>query len=111
MTPEQEIDLDAFKKFERHGWAPFSVPDGGAFLWIRHPNVDDTVPLAREAVARGMRLAPGAAFRPDHATSPWLRFAAAMGGSAALYELLADAPTLTGRPLRGARAAGSRRAA
>jgi DNA-binding transcriptional MocR family regulator len=84
------------------------VPEGGAFLWIRHPDVDDTVPLAREAVARGMRLAPGAAFRPDHAASPWLRFAAAMGGSAALYELLADAPAIAARQQRSLR---NRRAA
>jgi DNA-binding transcriptional MocR family regulator len=100
------------REFERLGWVPFSVPEGGAFLWMRHPEVQDTVPLAQAAVVRGMRLAPGAAFRPDHGTSPWLRFAAAMGGSAALYELLADAPAVAGnRDGRAGRAGGGRRAA
>jgi DNA-binding transcriptional MocR family regulator len=85
------------REFERAGWTPFHVPDGGGFLWVRHPDVADALPLAEEAVLRGMRLAPGAAFRPDHGPSPWLRFTPALGGSAALYELLSEAPAIAAR--------------
>src|SRR5262249_54469981 len=87
------------REFERVGWIPFHVPDGGGFLWVRHPELADTLPLAEEAVLRGMRLAPGAAFRPDHGTSPWLRFSPALGGGPALYELLSEAPSIA--PRRG----------
>ena len=90
------------RELEHAGWRLYGEPAGGMLLWARHPDVDNSLPVAEAAVARGMRLAPGAAFRPNHETSPYMRFNAAVGGSPALYELLAEAPTIIGKSRRGA---------
>jgi DNA-binding transcriptional MocR family regulator len=70
------------------GFVPDFVPDSGTYLWLRHPAIEDSLPIAQAAVAEGMRLGPGAAFRPDNSPSPWMRFNAAVGGDAKLYRLL-----------------------
>jgi DNA-binding transcriptional MocR family regulator len=71
------------------GYAPDFVPDAGMFLWVRHPSIADSLPVAQAAVSHGLRLGPGAAFRPDNSVSPWMRFNVAVGGDARLYSLLA----------------------
>lgn len=71
------------------GFAPEFVPDSGAYLWLRHPEINDSLPIAQAAVAKGLRLGPGAAFRPDNGVSPWMRFNVAVGGDERLYGLLA----------------------
>jgi DNA-binding transcriptional MocR family regulator len=76
------------RELARVGWGPDFIPDSGTFLWVRHPQVADSLPIAQAAVAQGMRLGPGAAFHPDNRVSPWMRFNVAVGGNAALYRLL-----------------------
>jgi DNA-binding transcriptional MocR family regulator len=79
------------RDMERVGFTPEFVPDAGAYLWLRHREISDSLPLAEAAVGSGMRFGPGAAFRPHNGTSPWLRFNAAIGGNHALYEFLQTA--------------------
>jgi DNA-binding transcriptional MocR family regulator len=83
------------RDLERVGWTLATQPAGGLLLWARHPNLDDSLPIAEAAVERGMRLAPGASFRPNHEVSPCLRFNLATGGTPQLYALLADAPAIS----------------
>jgi len=63
-----QTDLD------QAGWEVFPGPRRGMFLWARHPRWPDSVPLARAAAGAGFWLAPGSAFEPDRAPSPWVRF-------------------------------------
>jgi DNA-binding transcriptional MocR family regulator len=88
------------RDLERVGWKVDTEPAGGMLLWARHPHVTDSLPIAEAAVERGMRLAAGAAFRPNHESSPFLRFNLAVGGSPGLYALLAEAPRIAGRSAR-----------
>jgi DNA-binding transcriptional MocR family regulator len=48
---------------------------GGTFVWVRHRAHADALVLADQAAEAGILLAPGCAFRPDHQSSPHLRFA------------------------------------
>ena len=84
-------------ELERAGWELYGVPDAGIFLWARHPHVDDSLAFAQAARAEGVRLAPGASFRPLHETSPWMRFCVPCVADAAVYRLLARAPELARR--------------
>jgi DNA-binding transcriptional MocR family regulator len=56
------------------GWIPFPGPRRGMFVWTRHPSHPESLPLARAAASAGFWLAPGSAFDPEHASSPWVRF-------------------------------------
>jgi DNA-binding transcriptional MocR family regulator len=85
------------RDLEQVGWTLDTQPAGGMLLWARHPQVSDSLPVAEAAVGRGMRLAAGAAFRPNHEISPFLRFNLAVGGSPELYALLAEAPRIFAR--------------
>jgi DNA-binding transcriptional MocR family regulator len=59
---------------EQAGWDLFPGPRRGMFVWASHPRWPDSAALARAAAAAGFWLAPGSAFDPDHARSPWVRF-------------------------------------
>jgi DNA-binding transcriptional MocR family regulator len=59
---------------DQAGWATLPGTRRGLFAWARHPRWGDSVALARSAAAAGFWLAPGSAFDPDHAPSPWIRF-------------------------------------
>jgi len=82
------------QELERAGWALACMPDAGMFLWARHPAVDDSLWIAEGARREGLRLAPGASFRPLHDASPWMRFCVACVGTARDYRVLARAPDL-----------------
>jgi DNA-binding transcriptional MocR family regulator len=84
-------------ELERIGWEIYGAPDAGLFLWARHPEVDDSLWTAQGARGEGLRLAPGASFRPLHDTSPWMRFNVACATDAAVYRILARAPELARR--------------
>ncbi|HVO89525.1 MAG TPA: aminotransferase class I/II-fold pyridoxal phosphate-dependent enzyme, partial [Casimicrobiaceae bacterium] len=84
-------------ELERAGWSLASTPEAGMFLWARHPEVDDSLWIAQGARREGLRLAPGASFRPTHATSAWMRFAVSCVGTARDYRVLANAPELARR--------------
>ena len=81
-------------ELERAGWQLDRVPDAGLFLWARHPAVEDSLCIAQGARREGVRLAPGASFRPHHEASPWMRFNASCIVDPAVFRLLARAPTL-----------------
>jgi len=84
-------------ELERCGWTLAGLPDAGMFLWARHPDVDDSLWTAQGARAEGLRLAPGASFRPLHDTSPWMRFAVTCQPTPRDWKLLARAPELARR--------------
>ncbi len=81
-------------ELERAGWRLDRMPDCGLFLWARHPAVDDSLWIAQAARREGMRLAPGASFRPHHDASPWMRFNASCVVDPAVFNVLARAPAL-----------------
>jgi DNA-binding transcriptional MocR family regulator len=81
-------------ELERAGWKLDGVPDSGLFLWARHPDVDDSLTIAQGARREGVRLAPGASFRPLHEASPWMRFNVSCVIDPAMFRLLARAPAL-----------------
>lgn len=89
------------RELERTSWRLDSEPAGGILLWARHPDVDNSLPVAEVGVTRGMLLAPGAAFRPNHENSPYMRFNAAVGVSAELHKLLAEAPAIASASRNG----------
>jgi len=62
------------RSFERMGIELFCQPDSGMFLWGRLPDVEDSLPLAQQALQRGLLLAPGTVFRPNLQPSAWMRF-------------------------------------
>lgn len=62
------------EELDQAGWATFPGARRGMFVWTSHPRWPDSVALARAAAAAGFWLAPGSAFDPDHARSPWVRF-------------------------------------
>jgi DNA-binding transcriptional MocR family regulator len=61
------------RMLERVGLQPFIAPQGGVFMWVRVPGVDDAVALATRAARENILLAPGTLFRPQGQASPWLR--------------------------------------
>jgi DNA-binding transcriptional MocR family regulator len=81
-------------ELERAGWRLEHVPDAGLFLWARHPDVDDSLWIAQGARREGVKLAPGASFRPHHEASAWMRFNASCIVDPAAMRLLARAPAL-----------------
>jgi DNA-binding transcriptional MocR family regulator len=70
------------------GMTAFCEPAGGNFLWARFPHIEDSEALMAEARHSGIMLAPGAVFRPNLETSPYLRFNVAMCGDARLGSFL-----------------------
>lgn len=59
---------------ERMGLELFVEPKAGMFLWARFPHIDDSLPLAEAGLRERVMLAPGAVFRPNLESSPWMRF-------------------------------------
>ncbi|HEX6137889.1 MAG TPA: PLP-dependent aminotransferase family protein [Casimicrobiaceae bacterium] len=88
-------------ELERAGWQLDHVPDAGLFLWARHPAVDDSLWIAQGARREGVRLAPGASFRPHHDASPWMRFNASCVVDPAAFRVLARAPAIARTVQRG----------
>ena len=64
------------------GMTVFCEPAGGHFLWARFPHIADSETLMAEARKHGIVLAPGAVFRPNLESSPYLRFNVAKCGDA-----------------------------
>lgn len=69
-----EARVDVLRAFERIGLEVFAEPGAGMFVWARFPHVEDSLPLAERALAKGTMLAPGSVFRPHLERSPWMRF-------------------------------------
>lgn len=63
---------DALRLLSTHGWAVFTQPHGGMFIWARLPGATFAHYQAI-AAACGVGLAPGAGFQPDEQATDWLR--------------------------------------
>ncbi|WP_106477872.1 aminotransferase-like domain-containing protein [Phytohalomonas tamaricis] len=55
------------------GWDIFTEPAGGMFIWVRHPKIECSTQLVRNAQRAGISLSPGHVFLPDANSSPWMR--------------------------------------
>ncbi|HSV24918.1 MAG TPA: PLP-dependent aminotransferase family protein [Xanthobacteraceae bacterium] len=82
------------------GMAAFCEPAGGNFLWARFPHIEDSEALIADARGNGIMLAPGAVFRPNLESSPYLRFNVTMCGDPRLESFLRKAGG-EGRTARG----------
>lgn len=79
----------------RLGFETFCEPGEGLFLWVRHPGLGNSAPIARQAAAHGIMLAPGQLFMVDSAPTGWMRFNVAYSEDPAIWAFLAarlDAP-------------------
>ncbi|NJS35903.1 MAG: hypothetical protein HC765_04810 [Brachymonas sp.] len=45
----------------------------GKYLWVRHPQFNDSAALAEQLERMQISLAPGRIFRPDGLATPWFR--------------------------------------
>ncbi|MDR3672896.1 MAG: PLP-dependent aminotransferase family protein [Holophaga sp.] len=63
------------RRLENAQFKLFFEPGAGMFVWARPMDESvDTLALSQLAAAQNVLLAPGNLFRPDQASSPWLRF-------------------------------------
>ena len=62
------------RRLERCGLTLWTEPRGGLFLWARLPDGLDSADIARNALARDVVLAPGAAFSIGASGRDFLRF-------------------------------------
>ena len=76
------------RRLEAGGLRPWIEPRGGLFVWARLPDGLDAGEVARRALARGVILAPGAAFRPEAVRSDFLRFNVAHSADPRVYAVL-----------------------
>ncbi len=72
------------------GIEPWLMPHAGFFLWCRLPEGCDGNELAQAALARGMVLAPGAAFSLDRGQRTFMRFNVAQMEDPGLLDELRD---------------------
>lgn len=86
---------EAIKNLERSGLNLYQEAEDGMFIWARRDASDNATQLAAAAAKQGIMLAPGALFRPQQDTSPWLRFNAAGCGNPAIFRFLQTAQHTT----------------
>lgn len=58
---------------EKAGWEIFTEPDGGMFVWARHPAFESSEELVAAAQKLDISLSKGSMFTPDMRQGPWLR--------------------------------------
>ena len=61
------------------------------FVWARAPEHVNVQTLTEAALERGILLAPGAYFNPEHRPSSYLRFNVAYSGDGRLHDFLSMA--------------------
>jgi DNA-binding transcriptional MocR family regulator len=66
-------------------------PPGGLFLWAMLPDGRDSAVIAKQALARGVSLAPGNAFSVSQTAARFLRFNVAQSQNLRIYEVLRQA--------------------
>ncbi|GLK79610.1 PLP-dependent aminotransferase family protein [Methylopila turkensis] len=86
-------DVDA--KLARLGFAPWTEPRAGVFLWRRLPDGLDAAAVATAALAEGVVLAPGDVFSVSRTASSFMRFNVAQCGDPRVYDVLARAMART----------------
>ncbi|MDE3761350.1 PLP-dependent aminotransferase family protein [Sinorhizobium meliloti] len=77
------------QRLARIGITPWIEPQAGMFLWCRLPDGIDAARLARQALARGIVLAPGNVFSHAQTASGFLRFNVAQSEDERLFRELA----------------------
>ncbi|MQW34536.1 aminotransferase-like domain-containing protein [Sinorhizobium meliloti] len=77
------------QRLARIGVTPWIEPHAGMFLWCRLPDGIDAARLARQALARGIVLAPGNVFSHAQTASGFLRFNVAQSEDERLFRELA----------------------
>ena len=77
------------RRLARIGITPWIEPQAGMFLWCRLPDGIDAAKLARQALARGIVLAPGNVFSHTQTASGFLRFNVAQSEDERLFRELA----------------------
>ncbi|RVJ94046.1 aminotransferase-like domain-containing protein [Sinorhizobium meliloti] len=77
------------QRLARIGITPWIEPHAGMFLWCRLPDGIDAARLARQALARGIVLAPGNVFSHAQTASGFLRFNVAQSEDERLFRELA----------------------
>ncbi len=71
------------------GLTVFHSPDAGLFLWARLPiEPDASIAVTKDALSKGIWLAPGSYFRPGEHASEWFRFNAATSDVPELWTFL-----------------------
>jgi DNA-binding transcriptional MocR family regulator len=81
---------NVIKAFEDIGIETFPSSESAMFLWGRFAGVEDSLPLAKHALSKGVLLAPGTVFRPNLQPSPWLRFNVAVCDDLTVQRRLSD---------------------
>jgi DNA-binding transcriptional MocR family regulator len=56
------------------GFELFAEPKAGMFLWARHADMPDAVPVSRQAAEHDILLGPGHLFTADLQATAWMRF-------------------------------------
>ena len=69
----------------------WAEPRGGFFLWAELPNGIDAADVARFALARGVVVAPGAAFSVSPLWNGFMRFNVAMCADPRIFEVIREA--------------------
>lgn len=59
LMTQQKLGQKALKKY---GWEFDIEPDGGMFLWVRHPDIKDLTTFIAQLESKGILLMPGNAF-------------------------------------------------
>ena len=78
------------RRLERCGLTLWTEPRGGLFLWARLPDGLDSADIARNALARDVVLAPGAAFSIGASGRDFLRFNVAHCADPRLFRVLEE---------------------
>ena len=91
-----EARRNVIRTFERIGVELFSEPVDGLYIWARFPGIEDTLALADRAAKEGFVLAPGSAFSPQLAPSPWLRFNVALSDNPRVHRWFERISTTSG---------------
>ena len=70
LMVQQEVTQQALREL---GWRFEIEPVGGMFLWIHHPELDDTAALIQRLAARNVLLMPGSSFSVGQGSENCLR--------------------------------------
>lgn len=80
----------AINRFDQLGISPWITPRGGFYLWCELPNPIDTAILARQALEKGLVLAPGNVFSATQSMTSFMRFNVSQMQTDFCYDVLAD---------------------
>ncbi|AOJ69307.1 MULTISPECIES: aminotransferase-like domain-containing protein [Burkholderia] len=76
----------------------WTLPDGGYFLWLAFPDAIDAMALHREAIGRGVSVAPGPLFSAAHAFERCVRINFGHPWSASVDDAIRIVGELVARP-------------